>query len=351
MAGGSNGRIYVRETSALTEEVVALASRWTNLADERLGAATVSVSDEFYAPAQRLLQHQCASYYFHDEEGMRYVDGWETSRRRHEGFEHCVVRLGRAGRISALVFDTSYFTGNFPVGVELSACFSADQDPGTNAAWTPLTGFVELAGNAQLVVPVGATDVVYSHIRLKLHPDGGMARLRVFGEINPALALAASQAPLPDLAALENGGRIVDCNDRHFGAVTGMIAPGPSIAWGKGWETRRRRSPGSDWAIVALAVPGVIEQVEIDTSYYLANHPDRFSLHAVSAPAGMDDALLVNQSMYWPQLLAETALQGGSRLVVGDGLAALGPVTHVRLNIFPDGGVTRLRLRGRPAKS
>lgn len=349
MAGGSNDRIYIRKTSVMTDEVAAFAGDWTNLADERLGAATVEVSDEFYAPAQRLLEAKGANYYFHDEEGMRYVDGWETTRRRRQGHEFCVVRLGRAGRITGVVFDTSYFTGNFPVGVELSAC-CVRGEPDVSTAWTPLVGFTPLAGDAQQLVTVQDA-AVYTHVRLNLHPDGGMARLRVYGAVDATRAPGLLSEALPDLAALENGGRIVACNDRHFGSVAAMIAPGPSVAWGKGWETRRRREPGNDWAVIALAVPGVIQEVDIDTHYYLANQPDRFSLQAVHVARPMADALLVNQSMYWPQLLGETALHGGSRLTVTEGIAALGSVTHVRLNIFPDGGVTRLRLRGKPAKA
>lgn len=347
MAGGSNDRIFIRKTSEPSDEVAAFASDWTNLADERLGAVTVAVSDEFYAPAQRLLAAKPANYFHHDDDGMRWVDGWETARRRRQGHEFVVVRLGRAGRIKGVVFDTSFFTGNFPVGVELAACFTTS-DPDAETVWTPLVGFTRLAGDAQKLVAIDGNDNTWSHVRMNLHPDGGMARLRVYGAVAPTLAPALKADALPDLAALENGGRIVGCNDRHFGAVAAMIAPGPSIAWGKGWETRRRREPGSDWAVIALAVPGVIERVEVDTKYYLANQPDRFSLQAVSLPADTADALLVNQSMYWPELLGETALQGGSQIAVTDGIAALGPVTHVRLNIHPDGGVTRLRLRGRP---
>lgn len=344
MAGGSNARIYIRQSSHDSPEVDDFARRWINLADERLGARVVEVSDEFYAPAQRMLNPKPANYYFHDEEGMRWVDGWETSRRRRAGHEHCVIRLGRRGRIAGLVFDTSFYTGNYPVGVELEGCCSDDDVPGAAAAWTPLAGFTRLAGDTQRLVVVDAPGVC-SHVRLHLHPDGGMARVRVFGAVDPS---AVADAPgLVDLAALENGGRIVGCNDRHFGSVNAMIAPGPSVEWGKGWETRRRREPGNDWAVIALAQPGRIEEVEVDTKYYLANQPDRFSLQAVLLDGPMPDELLLNQSMFWPELLGEQALKGGASLQVKDGLRAPGRVSHVRLNIFPDGGVTRLRLRGR----
>jgi len=345
MAGGSNGRIDIRKTSQDSAEVRAFSQVWINLADERLGAQVIEVSDEFYAPAQRLLNPKPANYYFHDEEGMRWVDGWETARRRQEGHEHCVIRLGRRGRIGAMVFDTSFFTGNFPVGVELAAC-DVQGAPDADTAWTPLTGFVQLAGDAQRLIE---TDVpgAFTHVRLHLHPDGGMARLRVFGRVDTTTL--GQGGALVDLAALENGGRVIGCNDNHFGSAVAMIAPGPSVAWGKGWETRRRREPGHDWAVIALARPGQIESVLVDTKYYLANQPQAFSLQAACVASEAPDELTLNQSMFWPALLDAQALCGGSVLQVDQGLAHLGNVTHVRLNIFPDGGVTRLRLWGRAA--
>lgn len=347
MAGGTNARIYVRDTAQPAPEVRAFAERWVDLADERLGATVIEASDEFYAPAQRMLNPQPAQFFFHDDEGMRWVDGWETSRRRQTGHAHCVIRLGRPGRVRGVVFDTSFYTGNFPVGVALSGCFS-ESAPDASTRWTPLVAFTKLAGHAQQVVTVN-DDAVFSHVRLDLHPDGGMARLRVFGEIPPVAV--DTQTGLRDLAALAHGGRIVGCNDRHFGDVRALIAPGPSIAWGKGWETRRRRDPGHDWVVIALAQPGTIEQVEIDTHYYLANQPESFSLQATCINEPMDDALLLNQSMFWPELLDRHPLAGGERQQIEAGIHPIGPVSHVRLNIYPDGGVTRLRLHGRVGRS
>lgn len=345
MAGGKNERIYIRKTSEESAEIAEFGRRWLNLADERLGARVVGVSDEFYAPAQRMLNPKPANYYFHDEEGMRWVDGWETTRRRRGGHEYCVIRLGRRGRLCGAAFDTSFFTGNFPVGVELAGC--NDDEPTEATVWTPLVPFTKLAGDAQHLVTIDDPGI-YTHVRLHLHPDGGMARVRIFGVIDPLLVDAADG--LVDLAALENGGRIVGVNDRHFGAANALIAPGPTIEWGKGWETRRRREPGNDWAVIALARPGRIDEVEIDTKYYLANQPDRFSLQAVLLTEPIHDDLLLNQSMFWPEILAEHSLDGGTLLRIGDGIRPLGEVSHVRLNIFPDGGVTRLRLRGQIAK-
>lgn len=342
MASGSNDRSLVRDTAKDTPEVQQFSRRWVNLADERLGACVTSVSDEFYAPAQRLLAPKPATHYFFDEHGMRWVDGWETTRRRTDGHDWCVVRLGRRGSISGAVFDTSFFSGNFPLGVELEAGLSdGDAEP---AEWHRLVSFERLEGNAQRLVRVDDTRT-WSHVRLHLHPDGGMARLRVFGSVDTRrLAMDATV----DLSALENGGRVLGCNDAHFFQPTAMIAPGPSVTWGKGWETRRRREPGHDWAVLALAVPGFIERVEIDTTYFVANQPARFSLQAARL-APMDDALVLNQAMHWPSLLAETPVRGGANESVTSGLADIGPVSHVRLNIFPDGGVSRLRLWGRRA--
>ena len=150
-----------------------------------------------------------------------------------------------------------------------------------------------------------------------------------------------------DLAAIENGGYLVAANNQHFGPASQMLMPGRGVNMGDGWETRRRRG-GNDWAIVALARPGIIRRVEVDTAFFKGNFPDRCSLQAARVAGGTDDSL-VTQAMFWAELLGEQKLQM-DHVHTFDQLAALGPVTHVRFNIFPDGGVSRLRLWGEPAK-
>lgn len=343
MAGGSNDRTMIRKRSIPSEEFLGSERAYVNLADARLGATVMEASDEWYAPASRMLNPKAANYYYHDDEGFRWVDGWETSRRRKAGNEWCVIKLGRPGRITAVGFDTSFYTGNYPLAASVQACkVRADGDI-QDAEWVELVPPTELSGDTQRLVPVGAGEC-FTHVRLNIFPDGGLARFRVFGLIQP-LSADGSSAQC-DLAALENGGRIVGCSDTHFGAVRAMIAPGPAVEWGKGWETRRLRKPGHDWAVIALAAPGTLDRILVDTTYYTGNFPAAFSLQGARLENTSDEVAL-NQAMYWPELVGRTELKGGCQNAV-ELSAALREtlVTHVRLNIYPDGGVTRLRLLG-----
>jgi allantoicase len=343
MAGGNNSRLYIREISKGDPKIQGFTKGLVNLADERLGAEMVEVSDQWYAPAQRMLNHRPAIYYYHDEEGTRYVDGWETARRRREGHEYCVIRLGRSGRIRCIVFDTSFYTGNFPVGAAVEAC---NLDLNGEADWQEIVPFVPLSGNSQLLSEV-QDNRSFTHVRVRIYPDGGMARIRVFGDVTLDENTRRAGVVI-DLAAMENGGRIVGCSDTHFGSVQAMIAPGPDIVWGKGWETRRLREPGNDWAVIALGCPGIIDRVELDTKFYTGNYPAAFSLQA-TAVTDTADKVLENQAMYWPTLLNNRQLRGGENHVVyASDLKELGAVTHIRLNIFPDGGVTRFKVFARP---
>ncbi|TKA96713.1 allantoicase [Cereibacter changlensis] len=334
MANGSNARELIREIAEIAPEVQALSRQWTDLADERLGGRVIAVSDEGFGPAQRILEAQRVHRYWFGADGYRYVDGWETRRRRSAGSEWCEIRLGRPGRIRGIVIDTSFFTGNYPMAATVEARQDGSDD------WATVLPQVALSGHAQRLDLV-EDPATYSHVRLSIHPDGGLARLRVFGEVR--IDLPEGEV---DLAALENGGRAVGANDAHFAAPAQMISPEPILDWGKGWETRRRREPGHDWAVLVLARPGRITRVEVDTSFYNGNQPEAISLQAAREDV-RDPALLLNQAMFWPQILPPQKIEGGAHKTITAEILDHSPVTHVRVNIHPDGGITRLRLFGR----
>lgn len=315
--------------------------RYTNLADPRLGAQVVACSDEFFAPRERLLSPDEPVFIVgkYDDHG-KWMDGWETRRKRGPGNDWCVLRLARPGRIFGVDIDTRHFTGNYPPAASLEVCHTADDVPPEGARWTPLLATVALDGNAHHYHPIGAHDV-WTHVRLSIYPDGGVARLRIYGR--PQVDAAVSGGAL-DLAAAINGAYVVAANNQHYGTASTLLLPGRGANMGDGWETRRRREPGNDWCIVALAAPGVIERVEVDTAHFKGNFPDACSLQAANIAGGTEQSL-ITQSMFWPELLAPQKL-GMDAEHRFDTLAALGPVTYVRFNIFPDGGVSRLRLHG-----
>ena len=317
--------------------------RCVNLADPRIGAKALAASDEFFAPKDRMLARDAAVFIAgkYDDNG-KWMDGWETRRRRGPGHDSCVIRLGLPGAIRGFDIDTSHFTGNYPPAASIEACLT-EGEPGTDTEWVELLAPLKLAGNTHHY-PAVSDPRIWSHIRLNIYPDGGIARLRVYGEVARDWSQRGGDT-LYDLLAIENGGRPVAWNDAHFGNPINLLAPGRGENMGDGWETRRRREPGNDWAVIALGWPGVIRRIEVDTAHFKGNYPDRCSLQATNAKKVPDEAL-VTQSMFWPVLLPEQKLSMDAVHTFSEQVADLGPITHVRFNIIPDGGVSRLRLWG-----
>ncbi|HVY04614.1 MAG TPA: allantoicase [Burkholderiales bacterium] len=317
-----------------------------NLADPRLGAKALSATDEFFAPKERMLSRDAAVFIAgkYDDNG-KWMDGWETRRRRGPGHDSCVIRLGLPGAIRGFDIDTSHFTGNYPPAVSIEACLS-ERDPGADAEWVELIAPMKLSGNTHHF-PAVVDPRVWSHLRLHIYPDGGIARLRVYGEVARDWSKRGGDT-LYDLAAVENGGRPVAWNDAHFGNPVNLLAPGRGENMGDGWETRRRREPGNDWCVLALGTAGTVRKIEVDTAHFKGNYPDRCSLQATNAK-NVPDQALVTQSMFWPVLLPEQPLSMDAVHVFEKQLADVGPITHVRFNIIPDGGISRLRLWGQVA--
>lgn len=318
-------------------------TRWLNLAQPRFGARAVSCSDEWFAPAERMLNPEPAVFIpgKFDDHG-KWMDGWETRRRRGPGHDSCIVRLGLPGTIKGVEIDTSHFTGNYPPAASLDACWS-EADPGPDARWTTLVPSLDLKGNTRHYVSVD-DEGAFTHVRLNIYPDGGVARLRVYGQVHCDWEKRDRKAAW-DLAAVENGGRPLAWNDSHFGPPHALLTPARGVNMGDGWETRRRREPGNDWLLIALGHPGVIGEIVVDTAHFKGNYPDRCSLQAAFVEGGTEGSL-ITQSMFWPVLLPEQKLGPDAVHSFRSEVQALGKVSHVRFNIFPDGGVSRLRLLG-----
>jgi allantoicase len=325
-----------------------LRRQYVNLAQVRLGAEVVYATDDFFADKARLIDP--AEPVFvpdkYDENG-KWMDGWESRRKRTPGNDWCVVRLGVPGLVAGFEIDTRHFTGNYPPGAELEVCRNGDAVPGEQAGWTKVTARLTLHGDDRIYVPI-AHDEPVTHVRLQIFPDGGVARLRVWGRVAKDWSAVDPDAPL-DLLAMENGGRGLIANDEHYGCIENLTAPGRGANMGDGWETRRRREPGHDWAVLELGAPGHIDEIVVDTAHFKGNYPDRCFLQASAAATGTPEEIAA-ASESWPLLRAETRLEADKVHVFRDGLADLGAVRFVRLNIVPDGGVSRLRLVGRVAR-
>ena len=311
---------------------------WIQLEQPRLGTRVTSASDEFFAAKERLIEPPAAVFIDgkYDDHG-KWMDGWESRRKRTPGHDYCIIRLGIPGVVHGVDIDTSHFTGNYPPQASIDACVSDADTP--DGEWTEILAQTDLQGDAHHYLPID-DDSVWTHLRLNIFPDGGVARLRIYGEIRPQLHSAAGNI---DLFALENGGRAIACSDEHYGSMHNLNVAGRGINMGDGWETARRRGPGNDWVIVALGKPGTIERVEIDTAHFKGNYPDRVSLEGALLEAG---AVLDARKQDWQTLLPEQKLDMDRQHEFAAELSAIGAVSHVRMSIYPDGGVSRLRLYG-----
>jgi len=326
------------------------ALRSVDLASTRLGAKALFASDDFFAEVARMLNPEPAQFVpgKFDTNG-KWMDGWESRRKRVAGYDWALVRLGVKGVIRGFDVDTSHFTGNYPPAVSIEACVSdSDEVEVLKAAnWTEILPATPLGPSAHHLLEC-ASDAAWTHLRVNIFPDGGIARLRVYGRPVGGLENAAPDA-LVDLVAMENGGRAVSWNDASFGSsAAALMLPGPGKNMGDGWETRRRREPGNDWCVLELGAPGTIEKIEVDTAFFKGNFPDRCSVQAAFVSGGTDRSI-TTESMFWHTLLPEQKLAADSIHIYVEELARLGTVSHVRFNIFPDGGVSRLRLWGKVA--
>jgi allantoicase len=325
-----------------------------DLASERLGGVVLTANDEFFAPKENLLK-PAAPVWIADKytEFGKWMDGWETRRRRIPGNDWCIVKMGAPGVIHGVVVDTSYFTGNFPEQCEVDACTldgspSLAQLEAPTTKWKILLPKSDLAGGTRNLFAIKHADRV-THLRLKIFPDGGVARLRVHGEVVPDWKTITRSGAEVDLAAVENGGWVIVSSDMYFGSRNHLIQPGRSTGMHDGWETRRRRGPGHDWCIVRLGTAGKISRVEVDTSFFKGNFPESCSLEVCTAPRDLvDQEALI--ALPWKEILPKEKLKADSVHVYEKELQESGQVTHAQFRIYPDGGVARLRIFGKPAK-
>jgi allantoicase len=332
-----------RITDACNDLTVEHEHRYHNLVEPALGGAVIEVSDDFFAPAKRMLA--ATEPEFHEgrfDEHGKWMDGWESRRKRSRGNDYCVIRIC-PGVIYGLQIDTAHFTGNYAPAASLEAAF-CETDPDECTDWTELLPRSDLKGNTQQYFRVGDRHQ-WSHLRLRIFPDGGIARLRVYG-ISDSAGKVGDNNGWVDLACSESGGHALCCNDMHFGHMSNLIKPGNAANMGDGWETRRRRKPGNDWVVLKLGKPGEIKKVEVDTDFFKGNYPAACSIRGCLYSGNNPEA----DSAEWPLLLNRVALGPDQLHVFHRELKQLGPVSHVRMDIYPDGGVARLRLYGEPDK-
>lgn len=371
--------------------------QFNNLACETAGGKVIFATDEWFAPARNLLKRDPPEFIASAfTEYGKWMDGWETRRKRIPGHDWCIIQLGVPGIIHGFDVDTSFFTGNYaPYTSIQAACldpmlsFTLEGDrTGMAASPRQFESVAQLSSDSwEELVPMTKLKPGYSeschnylnvtyphrvtHIRLNIYPDGGIARLKVYGIGKKDWSTVSSQ-DLVDLVALVNGGVCVGYSDAHYGHPRNMIGLGRADNMGDGWETARRldrpkvlkvdekgilQVPGFEWAILRLGHPGIISKIEVDTNHFKGNFPDSSKIEACCLTPDEENNLIRNQwrsdkTPKWRILLPPQKLKAHHRhLFSGESVVQCGPVTHVRLVIAPDGGVSRLRLWGGPVSN
>jgi allantoicase len=306
------------------------------LASARVGGRAIATNDDFFAPKSNLVKPEPAIFIPGKFTARgKWMDGWESRRRRTPGHDWCVVQLGMRGVIRGVNVDTSHFTGNYPSHCSIEAMDAREP-------WGELLRQSPLRGNGDNFFDIH-DERAWTHVRLNIFPDGGVARLRVYGDVHVDWTKAARTSGVVDLASIKNGGLVIGASDMHFGAKDNMIMPGRAKNMGDGWETRRRRGPGYDWAIVRLGARGIISKIEIDTNHFKGNYPESASVEGCWFTGGMG---LGPAEDHWMEILPRSKLGPNRRHMFAKELLNVGAVTHVRLNIYPDGGVSRFRVYG-----
>ena len=317
----------------------------TNLASPKIGTKIIEVSDDFFGEVSRMLDDKEPVFIEdkYDEHG-KWMDGWESKRRRDGGNDWAIIELGSPGIITEIDVDTSFFTGNFPPFASIEGLYS-DQKPSKDSDWIEILPKTSLKGDSGNKFKI-ESKIKVNYIKLQIFPDGGVARLRLFGEVKLNWDNYDNKNDLIELSSLKLGGSIVTYNNAHYGDVSALLSDGRGKTMGDGWETRRRREPGNDWIIIKLATKGLIKKIEIDTAHFKGNYPDEASVQVSNFDENKSLEETINDSQNWKYILDKSKLQADNihNYEVDD--TSIKGVTHVRLNIYPDGGVSRLRIFG-----
>ena len=315
----------------------------TNLASPTLGTKIHSFSDQFFAAASRILSDSNPIF----KEGVfdangKWMDGWETRRKRIPGNDFIIIKLGKPGKINDILIDTSFFNGNQPEFTTIEGCYSTHKFL-QKTKWITLLKKKKLHPNKKHHFK-SDSNKTFNFVRLNIFPDGGIARLRLFGNID--LSKEKLLKNKFDLANVLNGSIIIACSDEHFGRAENLLLPGKSKNMGNGWETKRRRGPGYDWVILKLGRRGLISHFEISTHYFKGNYPSHFSIQVSSTANISSINKIVNESLKWKTIIKNIKLKADNRLMIKYNSKSKNYTSLVKLNIYPDGGISRFRVFG-----
>ena len=315
-----------------------------DLAQSRLGSKIVYKTDEFFAPAKRIISPWSPVF----KEGVfdkngKWMDGWETRRKRKKGNDYLILKLGKTGRIYKVDIDTSYFSGNHPSKVSLEACYSKKELPDKNSKWITILKKTPTKANSHHFFKI-INKSIFSHVRLNIFPDGGVARLRIYGSMDIKKKFGKKTF---NLTSVLNGATPIVCNNEHFGRAENILAPGIGKNMGDGWETRRSRGKNVDWLIIKCAAPGKIKNIQIDTHHFKGNYPDRCSVQGAYIDRKISSKSIINNSKKWKFLLNKVKLFANKKHNFKNKFMKNQKINYIKINIFPDGGISRIRAFGK----
>jgi len=310
----------------------------------------VGVSDEWFAAAANLTTATAPvrqpGKFTH---AGAWYDGWETRRHNAAGVDWAVVRLGVAsGRARGAEINTAFFDGNHAPEIAVQACFAPAADDAAlrdpdYAGWVTVLGRVACGPSRRQAWLLPGLTEAYTHVRLLMYPDGGIARFRLYGVAVPVFP--ASLDEVFDLAATVNGGVAISCSDQHFGTKDNLLLPGRGVDMGDGWETKRTRGEHVDWVIVRLGARGLVDKVVVDTAHFRGNYPQKVQVFGIdsSEDPKVDDKR-------WVEVLPPQKTGPDKEHEYTDVLSQIvknQPFTHMKLVMIPDGGIKRFRVFGR----
>jgi allantoicase len=326
-----------------------------NVAAANFGAKALYCTDDFFAEMENLLKSGRGIFIAdkYTERG-KWMDGWESRRKRTEGHDYCIIQLGAESQIAGFDIDTNFFLGNHPPFAKIEACNlppnASTEDAKNQSQWDEVIAKMPLNAGSQHFVAIAPAfaNKSYTHVKLHIYPDGGVARLKVYGKV--VVDWTSRKEETLDLASANFGAKAVVCNDMFFSHMDNLLMPFRGANMGDGWETKRNRTPNNrDWIVVQLAHKGTINSVLIDTRHFKGNYPDTFSLDGICSDEAIDITLENVNALPWLPILDKQKLEADTEHAYSlEGTAHENKAfTHVRLNIFPDGGVSRLRLFGK----
>ncbi len=319
-----------------------------DLASERIGGKVLYATDDFFAEKENLIK-EGRGIFIEDKytDHGKWMDGWESRRKRTPGHDWAIIKLGVEGNIKGFDIDTNYFLGNHPPHASVEAIhLDKDISDWANADdlnWDIILEKSPLDPGSQHFFEINS-DKIYTHIKLHIYPDGGVARFRVYGEAFKDWN-AVDKNELLDLALATNCGKALSCNDMFFSAMDNLISPTSGKNMGDGWETKRNRTPNNvDWVILRLGHQGLVKKIVVDTKHFKGNYPDSCSIEMCNCK---NDEDVLNGKPEWRILLPQQKLEADKEHTFeSEVVESLDPITHIKLKIYPDGGISRLRIFG-----